>query len=322
MVVQAGEKHESQYGELLGSYTPAPLLQGFVKGYYFYCAPASFLSNRHVVHIPTGDAWLCLHLWRSKLIINQGSSRDDARMLFMSVCSITQVPVTSLVSEDPAYACLFIGLRPWAISCLFPDVSGRGRQQIGNLQPLLSSFYLNSYNQVAATGKAYSFVCFVDDGLQSQMPESVNDACSCLEFICHYSELRKGELTVEQLAEKSAISYRTLHRLFIKYLGVCPKMYLRILRFKHVCRLLIQGHLKQKTQLAYQCGYYDQPHFNHEFRQVLACAPYRFIRFFRKHCKLPFGSYLINCQNFTRNLCLHQVPLLFKVSKQEELLVG
>ncbi len=288
MVVQAGAKHESHYGELLRSYTPTPLLQGLVRSYYLYCAPASFLSNRSVVHIPTGDAWLCLHPWRSKLVIEQGNSRDVARMLFLPVCSFTQLPVTSLVSEDPFYACLFIRLRPWAFNWLFPDNLARDSQGLCNLQPLLSTFYLNSYNQVAATGKACTFVCFVDDWLLNQVSPSANEARACLEFICHYSEQRNGEVTVEQLAEMSAISYRSLHRLFIKYLGVCPKMYLRILRFKHVCRLLLQGHRKQKTQLAYQCGYYDQPHFNHEFRQVLACAPEHFARFIKQHCQLPF----------------------------------
>lgn len=58
--------------------------------------------------------------------------------------------------------------------------------------------------------------------------------------------------------------------------GLGPKTAARLLRFEQVC-----GRLREDPQrwaeIAYDCGYYDQPHMNREFRELAGITPTDFL---------------------------------------------
>lgn len=70
---------------------------------------------------------------------------------------------------------------------------------------------------------------------------------------------------VQQLAAQCNLSARQLERQFLHHAGFSPKRFARITRFQ-----LALSQYKQLdtslTQLAYDCGYYDQSHFIHDFK--------------------------------------------------------
>jgi AraC-like DNA-binding protein len=83
----------------------------------------------------------------------------------------------------------------------------------------------------------------------------------------------KGLLSVRQLADESHISERQLHRRFMRYLGISPKEYLSMNRFLHSLVQLKKQPLSSLTDIAYESGYYDQAHFNHEYRVFAGLSP-------------------------------------------------
>ncbi|GAB2799073.1 helix-turn-helix domain-containing protein [Rhabdobacter roseus] len=75
----------------------------------------------------------------------------------------------------------------------------------------------------------------------------------------------QGTLRVQQLAEQSFLSTRQMERSFRYFTGFSPKLYGRILRFQ--AALSAYGNQsKSLTDIAYDCGYYDQSHFIHDFK--------------------------------------------------------
>lgn len=79
--------------------------------------------------------------------------------------------------------------------------------------------------------------------------------------------------SVEKLAGELYVSTRTLERRFNELTGMAPKDYLSILRF---CRALERIHAPQRpklTTIAIESGYFDQPHFNREFRRFMGMSP-------------------------------------------------
>jgi AraC-like DNA-binding protein len=83
----------------------------------------------------------------------------------------------------------------------------------------------------------------------------------------------KGQCRIEELADSCHASVRQLERRFQRVIGVSPKFFARTLRFEHAQRRLMFNPETDLTQLAYQCGYFDQAHFIKEFRAFTGKTP-------------------------------------------------
>lgn len=86
---------------------------------------------------------------------------------------------------------------------------------------------------------------------------------------------RKGQINVQQLAADSFLSIRQFERRFKEFSGFTPKLYTRLIRFQSVFNELDPRKVNF-SQLAYQCGYYDQSHFIQEFREFSGYNPKEF----------------------------------------------
>jgi transcriptional regulator GlxA family with amidase domain len=69
------------------------------------------------------------------------------------------------------------------------------------------------------------------------------------------------------------LSGRQLERLFQQYVGLSPKSFGRILRFKQVMRLAEQRRIANWAELALIAGYYDQAHLIRDFHQFAGESP-------------------------------------------------
>ena len=83
----------------------------------------------------------------------------------------------------------------------------------------------------------------------------------------------KGNLSIEDVCDKTGLNKKQLERKFVKLVGATPKIFSRICRFLHICRHLDEQKGKSLTQLAYECGYYDQSHFINEFKAFSGFTP-------------------------------------------------
>lgn len=70
-----------------------------------------------------------------------------------------------------------------------------------------------------------------------------------------------GNISIAALAKKYNCSYKFLERLFRRFIGMNPKMYARIVRFNTSFYTFKHNHSSKLTDLAYNCGYFDQMHF-------------------------------------------------------------
>jgi AraC-like DNA-binding protein len=80
-----------------------------------------------------------------------------------------------------------------------------------------------------------------------------------------------GRIRVESLARETGWSRRHLATLFRRDVGVTPKTLARIVRFEHARKLLGTG--ADLADVAFTCGFADQPHFTREFRDLAWTTP-------------------------------------------------
>lgn len=74
------------------------------------------------------------------------------------------------------------------------------------------------------------------------------------------------------LARASGLSIRAFERKFKQTFQVTPQAYIRRLRVRVACRMLVYSDLPL-AEVAIDSGFADQSHFNHEFRRQLSRTP-------------------------------------------------
>ena len=82
-----------------------------------------------------------------------------------------------------------------------------------------------------------------------------------------------GTERIESICRSMSISRKHLGELFDTHVGLTPKTYARMFRFRRVVDLVQRGQGLDWTRIALSCGYYDQAHFNHEFREFSGMSP-------------------------------------------------
>ncbi len=87
-------------------------------------------------------------------------------------------------------------------------------------------------------------------------------------------EARRGVVSVAALRERVGLSSARFASTFRAHVGVTPKRYGRVLRFRHALGLLQAG--VAPSAAAQASGYYDQPHLNADFREFAGMPPCAF----------------------------------------------
>jgi AraC-like DNA-binding protein len=82
-----------------------------------------------------------------------------------------------------------------------------------------------------------------------------------------------GLMTVEDMANSACIGFRQLERQFQQRIGMTPKFFARLARFTKAWRIKEGNPTMSWTNIAYQCGYFDQMHFIRDFKEFAGVPP-------------------------------------------------
>jgi AraC-like DNA-binding protein len=85
-----------------------------------------------------------------------------------------------------------------------------------------------------------------------------------------------GEARIGRLREESGLSRTCVVERFREQIGVRPKLYARLVRFRRTLDRLRAGGMPL-AELALDAGYYDQAHMNAEFRELAGISPTEFV---------------------------------------------
>jgi AraC-like DNA-binding protein len=83
----------------------------------------------------------------------------------------------------------------------------------------------------------------------------------------------RGATPIMAWARQIGVDSRRLERAFCASVGMTPKQYARVIRFKSQYQALISTDAPKRSLSASLDGFYDQSHFNREFRHFIGVAP-------------------------------------------------
>lgn len=118
--------------------------------------------------------------------------------------------------------------------------------------------------------------------------KSINELIACIDQImlvslnrCYPAELDStkqliinsmGNISIKKLSDSAFYSERHLNRIFDRYLGMSVKTFSRLVRINKAIRLL-RNPCNSIIKTCILTGFYDLPHFIHDFKSVCGFTP-------------------------------------------------
>jgi AraC-like DNA-binding protein len=107
-------------------------------------------------------------------------------------------------------------------------------------------------------------------------------------FVDHVIQ-QKGSVDISAMHYESGLSVKQFERRFKSITGFPPKYFARLTRFQAIKDSYALGRFASMTSLAYSGDYYDQSHFNREFKEFSGVHPRQY---FKQAEQSRFDGYL------------------------------
>lgn len=138
-----------------------------------------------------------------------------------------------------------------------------------SLRDLNDTALLGLEDAVACAGSAASVQLLFDDFfLRAIANTPLHDPL--IDRLVRDIRTQRGSISIMNWSCDHGIDARRLERCFGDAVGMTPKRYARVIRFKHSYQQFLA---QPRASSMYLDGYYDQSHFNKEFKHFLGVAP-------------------------------------------------
>jgi AraC-like DNA-binding protein len=183
-------------------------------------------------------------------------------------CFVNGMSNTTVRLHLPRLQTFFgVVLQPAAVKKLLSVPSGTFLNAIVDLE-LLDPGFTTLWHELADRPSFNERVCFMESWAPSRGVNLHQQELALSQFLYTPEEI----MTVKALASTFCYSTRQLHRKVQELFGMSSEVLLRYKRYQS--SLFRVHHTAQTlTSIAHDCGYYDQAHFNREFKEFTGLTP-------------------------------------------------
>ena len=229
-------------------HAPAADLAGFVEHYWSVTAPAPAQPLRAVL-VPDGRSTVQFCLGEpGRRLVNDRPAEPNADVWLPA-------GVEPMVLEQRG-ASHYVGVQftPWGARALFPRASARRARVVDAIGPLPDKRALAS-NPAAE----------LDRWLRASVPESIPSFALHAEATARI-DADPSSVNIGDLSRSLGVSPSTLYRAFRDGIGLTPKQYVQVMRFRRFTdAVLAETSGRPAALLAALAGYADQAHASRDF---------------------------------------------------------
>ena len=257
---------------------PHPALQPYISRYFFVSIETAQLPSLTQIFPPydipnltfwDGPVWL-QHSPSIPATVTTGKLSKIDTPFFAGMVT---APFHMIFGEKATVTALAIVFKPSGFGALFC----RDMIELTDLLPDLGSLVGASQaeqltNQLSSAPDFKTKVSLLDafflNRLVSPPPQAIQIRMACQRLIVSH-----GLESMNDLADHTNMSLRTLERRFAHQVGLPPKTFARLKRFHHAFSLLLDQTSFSGSAAAHQCGYFDQAHLIKEFNVFAGYSP-------------------------------------------------
>lgn len=261
------QTHDSPLGRwTMASWRPGHLA-GLVDALWYF---EGFVALRRERIFPDGRADLIVHLGP-----RYGQVEGAGRVARFSTVCLSGILLRSNLIEAPAGECAVLGVRllPAGAYALL----GQPLHDLAGLTVDLADLAASGSAELAercAAAPSPEARLRAAAGWLAERVARASGADPAVAWTAAEIERHGGAVSIAALRERTGWSKSRLAERFKEQIGVPPKVLARIVRFRRaLVRLHREGGSASLSDLALWSGYYDQPHFNAEFRELAGFSP-------------------------------------------------
>lgn len=219
--------------------------------------------------VPDGIVELVLH-YRHPFTVRFGG---EAAQLQTRSSVVFQALRPLTIAPDGAAGFLSVRFEPWGAHHFFGTPLVEFRDRIVSAADLFGAGLVELEERLDAAASVGERVALVEGFLVGRLARHRKDNVAPL---VRAVWAHRGRISVRRLCAELGFGERRLERTFAASVGLTPKRFASLSRFLFACRELRQGSWHTLTEVAYDCGYYDQSHFIADFKAFSGLTPGRF----------------------------------------------
>ncbi len=247
---------------------PSGILRRYVQ-FYWTCAHD---SDAQEIMFPTGCVELCIDITGGDTIRHRGN--HSITVPRVEVLGHWTIPTRATIKKGNT--CLITRFHPYAGFLFFPNQVSDFTNESIDLHAILhkesTEFYHRLMDQPLLEEKVKVLEAFLIGRLTRNRKRL--EKIELVEGICDSISRSKESFNIERLATAFGFSERYIQKLFLNYVGITPKNFFSVQRFNKSLALVRLAN-RSLTDIAYECGYYDQAHFIKAFKSYTGLVPSR-----------------------------------------------
>jgi AraC-like DNA-binding protein len=236
-------------------YLPCSHLRRFVSCYWMSISTNGHAEGFHVVPDGCIDLLFC-------------DNRATGLPTFSVVGTMTKPRWTSPAGD---VRCVGVRFLPGAFGHFFRESAKALTDRIVSLVDLCQTNAYCMGEELINCETVLSRIRCLEDYLMTRL--SVQEPDVILTGALAVIAQSRGDIRISDLSKHTACGSRQLHRKFESRIGVSPKTFCSIIRFRETRQILRQLPRPNLIRVALAAGYYDQAHFNHEFNRFNGSSP-------------------------------------------------
>ena len=251
---------------------PKPALAPYVNSYWEVDGALAHVREKV---LPTADIVLIFNLGDVQHLVDRDDQMSETAFRNAFVSGL-QERFLITASHHRSWLC-GMRLTPFGAYKIFRTPMAGVANRVLHLEDLRGSASLTFADTLRNAASPVARFAMLDEFLHERIGAAPDPAP---EVVWAWERLMQsgGTARILDLAGDIGWSRKHLRARFLEQIGLAPKTVGRIMRFHNAVRTIGAAHKVNWAELAADCGYADQAHFNRDFRDFAGAAPESYLR--------------------------------------------